>query len=78
MEQTLQNRVDQLEAFVASLRHDIRGLITPAALVADRLMLSGDPAIQHSARTIIQVVECIVAALNATYDVVPPRPGSGA
>ena len=41
MEQSVDARVEQLEKLVSSLRHDLRGLITPASLIADRLRLNG-------------------------------------
>jgi hypothetical protein len=37
MEMSADARVDQLERLVSSLRHDLRGAITPASLVAERL-----------------------------------------
>jgi len=73
MEQTLQDRLGQLERLVASLRHDIRNQLTPAALIADLLNTNGDSSIRHSAHTLVRVVERIVSTLDATYDVVPPR-----
>jgi hypothetical protein len=66
-------RVDQLEKLVSSLRHDIRGAITPASLIADRLKMSGDPAIQRSGTKIGDAIARIVTTLNATYEQVPPR-----
>jgi hypothetical protein len=77
MEQSIEARVEALEKLVSSLRHDIRGAITPAALIADRLQHSSDPAIQRSATRIAGVVERIITRLNATYDLVPSRGGTG-
>jgi hypothetical protein len=77
MEQSEGARIEQLEGLVSGLRHDIRGLITPASLIADRLRLSTDPAIQRSANMMTRVVERIVARLNATYEQVPPRDKGG-
>lgn len=77
MEQTAADRVQQLEKLVSSLRHDLRGLITPASLVADRLQHNDDPAIQRSANMIAGVIERVVARLNATYELVPPRGSAG-
>jgi len=73
MEQTLQDRVGQLEGSVASLRHDIRNQLTPAALIADLLSTNANSSIQNSAHAIARVVERIVSTLDATYGVVPPR-----
>ena len=68
MEQAPQDRIEQLEKLVATLRHDLRGVITPAALIADRLRNSSDPSIQRSAARITDVVERILSRLNATYE----------
>jgi len=77
MEKSAQARVEELEGLVSSLRHDLRGAITPAALIADRLRHNSDPAIQRSAARLAAVVERIISRLNATYELVPPRGGSG-
>jgi hypothetical protein len=77
MEESAQARVDELEKLVSALRHDLRGAITPAALIADRLRHNSDPAIQRSAARIAEVVERVLLRLNATYDLVPARGGTG-
>ncbi len=73
MQQSLQDRVEQLESLVASLRHDIRNQLTPAALIADLLNTNDDASIRHLAHTIARAVDRIVSTLDASYDAVPPR-----
>jgi hypothetical protein len=77
MEASARARVEELEKLVSALRHDIRGAITPTALIADRLRHNSDPAIQRSATRIAAVVERVLAILNATNELVPPRGGGG-
>jgi signal transduction histidine kinase len=77
MGQAPQDRIEQLEKLVAALRHDLRGVVTPAALIADRLRNSSDPSIQRSATRITDVVERILSRLNATYEIVPPHGETG-
>ena len=77
MEEAEQYRIEQLEKLISHLRHDLRGLVTPALLVAERLELNGDPTIQRSGMMITGVVERIITTLDSTYDVVPPRGKSG-
>jgi hypothetical protein len=72
MEEPLKSRVTELERLVADLRHDMRGAISPAALVADRLRQSDDPAMQRSGKTIAIVVERVLSILDATCQSVPP------
>ncbi|HUN43416.1 MAG TPA: hypothetical protein VMU81_24230 [Acetobacteraceae bacterium] len=73
MEDAARSRVEVLERLVSELRHDLRGAISPAALVADRLRQNADPAIQRSGRTIGLVVDRVLAVLDATCQIVPPR-----
>jgi hypothetical protein len=77
MTQSPEDRIDQLERLVSSLRHDLRGIVTPAALVADGLMRNTDPAVRRTALRISDMVERIVSRLNATNQIVPPRAPSG-
>ncbi|MGC1410237.1 MAG: hypothetical protein WA864_15015 [Acetobacteraceae bacterium] len=72
MDQSPPERIAQLERLVSNLRHDIRGIITPAALVAEGLRGNADPAIQRLASRIADMVERIVSRLNATHELVPP------
>jgi hypothetical protein len=73
MDDVARSRVEELERLVSDLRHDMRGAISPAALIADRLKQSSDPAMQRSGKTIGIVVERVLAILEATCKVVPPR-----
>ena len=73
MEDAARPRVEVLERLVSELRHDLRGAISPAALVADRLRQNADPGIQRSGRTIGLVVDRVLAILDATCQIVPPR-----
>ena len=66
-----EDRVEQLEKLVSSLRHDVRGIVTPVALAAYHLNKSSDPAIQRSAARIDEMVERLVLRLNSTYELVP-------
>ncbi len=73
MADAAQSRVEELERLVSELRHDLRGAVSPAALIADRLRQNADPALQRSGKTIGIVVERVLAILDATCQVVPPR-----
>jgi hypothetical protein len=67
-----EDRIEQLEKLVSSLRHDVRGIVTPVALSADHLHKSSDPATQRSATRIDEMIERLVLRLNSTYGLVPP------
>ncbi|MCP1242078.1 hypothetical protein GOB86_05925 [Acetobacter lambici] len=46
------------------LRHDIRGIISPAMLVAEQLLLSQDPATKKAATTINDSLDRLTARLK--------------
>jgi hypothetical protein len=67
-----EDRIDQLEKLVTSLRHDVRGIVTPVALAAYHLQRKSDSVSQHSAAMIDQMIDRLVLRLNSTYEQVPP------
>jgi len=73
-----QSRVAELEALVSRLRHDLRGVITPAALVGDQLRKHSDPAVQRAGGRIGEPVRRVLEKLDATYRQVPARPAQTA
>ena len=66
------DRIDQLEKLVTSLRHDVRGIVTPVALAAHHLHKRSDSVSQHSAAMIDKMIDRLVLRLNSTYEQVPP------
>lgn len=68
-----QSRIEQLEALVSRLRHDLRGAITAAALVGDQLRNHSDPSMQRAGTRIDEMVRRVVQKLDETYQEVPPR-----
>jgi hypothetical protein len=77
MDQSPLFRVEQLERLVSSLRHDLRGVITPGALIADHLQRHSEPGVQRSAKRITDMIDRILVRLDQTCDLVPPRGGTG-
>ena len=73
MEYAQQGRVQVLEMLVSSLRHELRGVITPVAFIADRLLLNNDPAVLRSGTILNKTVEHILEILEGTYEIVPPQ-----
>ena len=70
-------RIEQLEALVSRLRHDLRGVITPAALVGDQLRNHNDPTMQRAGMRITEMVRRVLEKLDETYCHVPPRGSHG-
>lgn len=67
----LQRLVD-LESTTATLRHDVRGILSPVLLVADRLLLHGDPKVVKAGETIVKAVRRAEARLRETKDLPAP------
>lgn len=63
---TVEEELRELRAQVASLRHDVRGMLSPALLVADRLSEHADPAVRRAGQTVIRTVERVTARLAET------------
>ena len=59
-------RLAELEAQTAVLRHDIRGILSPALLTADRLLRHADPVVKKAGDTIVRTVERTTARLAET------------
>ncbi len=73
---TLQRRLDEaaaaeatlaeLRGHLAGLRHDIRGILSPAMLVSDRLVSHQDAGIRRAGEVMIRTVERAVGRLAET------------
>ncbi len=50
-------RVAELIRQASQLRHDLRGILSPAMLTADRLTTSQDPLVRRAAEAMISTVE---------------------
>ncbi|UCH72928.1 MAG: HAMP domain-containing histidine kinase [Rhodospirillales bacterium] len=55
---------------VAKINHDLRGILSSALLVSDRLETSEDPDVQRLAPTVITAIERAVAMCSQTLDYV--------
>ncbi len=71
-----QNRIDAIEAGVASLRHDLRGALSPALILSDRLVASTDPAIRKAGEAVVRSIEQASALIAASKTL--ESPGDGA
>ena len=53
MELALNSRAEQIRR----LRHDIRGALSPALLIADRLLSHADPSVQRAGQIMVRTVD---------------------
>ena len=61
-------RLAALEAATSSLRHDLRGMLSPALLVADRLLAHADPVVVRAGETVVKSVRRAEARLRETKE----------
>lgn len=59
------SRIDAIEAQAAILRHDLRGALSPALMVSDRLTSNPDPAVRRAGEAVVRSVERATALLSA-------------
>ena len=64
--QALQDQVAKLEAAASMLRHDLRGVLSPALMVADRLVNNPDPAVRRAGDAVVRSVDRATALLTAS------------
>lgn len=53
----------QLDAATATLRHDLRGALSPALLMADRLTTNPDPPVQRAGEVIVRSIDRATALI---------------
>ena len=63
---TLQTQVGELEAAASALRHDLRGVLSPALMMADRLVNNPDPAVRRAGDAVVRSVDRATALLTAS------------
>jgi hypothetical protein len=57
---------------MSRIRHDVRGALSPALLVTDRLLSSDDAAVRRSGEIILRAIERANDILNETRPTSPP------
>ncbi len=61
-----QARLTELEASTSSLRHDLRGILSPSLMLADRLLDNADPKVRRVGEVMIQTVDRCSERLGQT------------
>ncbi len=61
-----QARLAELEASTSSLRHDLRGILSPSLMLADRLLDHADPKVRRVGEVMVQTVERCSERLRQT------------
>lgn len=61
-------RLKVLEAQTSALRHDLRGVLSPALLTADRLTAHEDPKVSRTGEVVIRAINRATERLAATKE----------
>ena len=61
-------RLAALGTVVAKVSHDLRGILTPALLTAERLQLNSDPRVQRAGEVLAQAVDRAAELVRRTLD----------
>ena len=61
-------RLAALGTVVAKVSHDLRGILTPALLSAERLQLNADPKVQRAGEAVMQAVDRATDLVRRTLD----------
>ena len=64
--EALRSQVGQLETAASALRHDLRGVLSPALMVADRLVNNPDPAVRRAGDAVVRSIDRATALLSAS------------
>jgi signal transduction histidine kinase len=71
------SRLTALGTVVAKVSHDVRSILTPVLLNADRLQRYSDPAVRRAGESMVQAVERVIDLVHRTLDFArdgPPPP----
>lgn len=71
------SRLAALGTVVAKVSHDVRGILTPALLHADRLERHGDQSVRRAGEAVLQAIERVIDLVQRTLDFArdgPPPP----
>ncbi len=61
-------RLAALGTVVAKVSHDLRGILTPALLTAERLQMNADPKVQRAGETLMLAVDRATDLVRSTLD----------
>ncbi|MDT7949930.1 MAG: hypothetical protein RQ966_00340 [Acetobacteraceae bacterium] len=57
-------RLAQLEREMSSLRHELRGALSPALMVSDRLLKNDDPLVRRAGDAVVRSIERATALIG--------------
>ena len=73
----LRQQLEDYRTHVAALRHDLRGVLSPAFMMSDRLLKHGEPGVQRAGQAVVRSIERATALLAESRGIMAPA-GEGA
>ena len=61
-----QAKLAELRAHLSGLRHDVRGILSPALLVADKLLAHAEPGVRRAGEVMVRTVDRTTGRLGET------------
>ena len=62
-------QLDAYRAHTAMLRHDLRGVLSPALMMSDRLLNHADPAVQRAGTAVVRSIERATSLLATSREI---------
>ena len=62
-------KLDEYRAHTAMLRHDLRGVLSPALMMSDRLLNHADPAVQRAGAAVVRSIERATELLASSREI---------
>lgn len=76
----LRTRLKSYRTHTAALRHDLRGVLSPALMMSDRLTNHADPAVQRAGTAVVRSIDRATSLLTGSRELMaletetPPPP----
>ncbi|MGI4953573.1 MAG: hypothetical protein ACRYGM_17345 [Janthinobacterium lividum] len=67
-------RIEAYRAATASLRHDLRGVLSPALMVSDRLLKHPDPVVERAGQAVVRSIERATSLLSSHREALADDP----
>jgi signal transduction histidine kinase len=66
-------QLDEYRRHTAAMRHDLRGVLSPALMMSDRLLGHADPAVQRAGNAVVRSIDRATALLAESKDLMTPE-----
>jgi hypothetical protein len=71
--EALVQQLDDYRRHTAALRHDLRGVLSPALMMSDRLIKHPDAAVQRAGNAVVRSIDRATALLAESKDLMTPE-----